>query len=181
MSLTAIIKATAANSLSPPAEGAERENYFAGRFPGAGAGARPLPAAGPPGGRQNEECRETGLVREFSQFSRTCFGRDIALRCPRRYSRRKLAPARGADGAARRPYPITAEGATRRPYQLTLPIKFMIAAVIDRRYICGGGARKVYRPIGNCGDSSQSARRFSSNPVNPMVDLRLNESWFGPV
>jgi hypothetical protein len=57
MSLTAIIKATAANSLSPPAEGAERENYFAGRFPGAGAGARPLPAAGPPGGRQNEECR----------------------------------------------------------------------------------------------------------------------------
>jgi len=43
----------------------------------------------------------------------------------------------------------------------------------------GGGAVKVCKPRGNWSDSSQSASKCSSAPVNPTVELRANESRVG--
>src|SRR5882672_4959718 len=42
-----------------------------------------------------------------------------------------------------------------------------------------GAGTSECSPCGNSGDSSQSASKCSARAVNPTVDVRTNESWFG--
>ena len=123
--------------------------------------------------------RDTGI---FNKGNRGLHGLHGFFKPPRRQGRRKdrKAESRAKNARAARvqsnpPSAFFASFARHRNIQHQTASSQLPLASCHGGSL-SGGAVKVCRPDGNCGDSSQSARRFNSTPVRPRPDLRVNES-----